>query len=47
MKKISIETEVEKAYEIVNGNVISLKSCIINLCSDIDRYFRLKFKIDI
>ena len=47
MKKNSLNDSVFHAYSVVNTNVLGIKSCIINLCSDIDRYFTLRFGVGI
>ena len=47
MKKISLEMCVDSAYSVVNERVLDIKSCVINLCSDIDRYFRLRLGLNI
>ncbi len=47
MSKISLEMSVDSVYSVIDERVLGIKSSIINLCSDIDRYFRLKFHLNI
>ena len=47
MKKIALEDALHAAYEFVGPNVLSIKSSVINLYSDIDGYFTKKLGIKI
>lgn len=47
MSKTSLNLSLDSAYKYVDKNVICIKTAVINLCSDIDRYFRLRLNVDI
>ena len=45
MKKLSLELPLDIAYSFVDETTIGIKSSVMSLCSDIDRYLRIKFGI--
>ena len=47
MKKLSLEMPLDVAYLVIDETTIGVKSSVIALCSDIDRYFRLKLNLNI
>ena len=47
MKKISLNDTLGLAYKVVEPEVISIKSSVMSICSDIDRYFQLRFNLNI
>lgn len=47
MSRISLKDSLFCAYSVINENVLDIKSSVINLCSDIDRYFTLGLGINI
>ena len=47
MRKTSLEKPLTVAYSTVDETVLGIKSCVINLCSDIERYFDLKLWLNI
>ncbi len=47
MKKLSLEMPLDVAYSVINHTTIGVKSSVIALCSDIDRYFRLKLDLNV
>ena len=47
MKKVSLNETLNCTYRVIDKEVISIKSSVISICSDIDRYFRLKFNFNI
>ena len=47
MSRISLKDSLFCAYSVINDNVLGIKSSVINLCSDIDRYFTLGLGINI
>lgn len=47
MSKISLNDSLCSAYSVVNDTVIGIKSSVMNVCSDIDRYFRLMFNLNV
>lgn len=47
MVKFSLNDSIDSVYSVVDKKVLGIKASVINLCSDIDRYFRLVLSIDI
>ena len=47
MSKLSLEMSIDSAYSVIDKSIVSVKSCVINLCSEIDRYFRMKYAINV
>ena len=47
MKKISLEMPLDVAYSVIDNTTVGIKSSVIALCSDIDRYFRIKLNLNI
>ena len=47
MKKISLNDTLGLAYKVVEPEVISIKSSVMSICSDIDRFFQLRFHLNI
>ena len=47
MKKVSLNETLNCAYRVIDKDVIGIKSSVISICSDIDRYFRLRFNFNI
>ena len=47
MRKLKLEMTIDSGYAVVDKCIINVKACIVNLCADIDRYFRLKFHLHI
>lgn len=47
MKKIAFHQTLENAYSIIDSNLVELKSAMIGLCTDIERYFKVAFDINL
>ena len=47
MRKIKFTDSLNSIYSVSDEITLRLKSNVINLCSNIDRYYRLKYKIKI
>ncbi len=47
MKKISLNATLNCAYKVIDNDILGIKASVISICSDIDRYFKLKFDLDI
>ena len=47
MLRFSLTDPVSKCYDKIDKNTIELKSGFIGLCTEIDRYFRLAFSMDL
>ena len=47
MKKFSLCQTLDSVYSINNSNLVELKSAMISLCSDIERYFKVAFDINL
>jgi len=47
MKKLSLEMPLDVAYSVIDETTIGVKSSVIALCSDIDRYFKLGLDLNI
>lgn len=47
MSKTSLNLSLDSAYKYVDKNVICIKTAVINLCADIDRYFRVRLNVNI
>lgn len=47
MKRISLNATLNYAYRVIDENVLGIKASVISICSEIDRYFRLRFELDI
>ena len=42
-----MDTSLYEAFSKIDNNTIYIKSCYMGLCSDIDRYFRSVYEIDL
>ena len=47
MRKISLEETIDKAFSSVDANLIKIKSAMLGLCTDIERYFKVVFGINL
>ena len=47
MKRISLNATLNCAYRVIDNEVLGIKASVISICSDIDRYFKLRFDLDI
>lgn len=47
MRKISLNQTLDKAYSYADSNLVELKSAMIGLCADIERYFKVAFDINL
>lgn len=47
MRKIVLNQTLDSAYKMIDSNLVELKSAIIGLCSDIDRYFKVAFDVNL
>ena len=47
MRRTSLGKDIDKVYSIIDSNVVELKSAMIGLCTDIERYFRIAFDINL
>ncbi len=47
MKRISLNATLNYAYRVIDNEVLGIKASVISICSDIDRYFKLRFDLDI
>lgn len=45
--KRHLEDTIKDAYYHIDNEVVQMKSALINLCAEIDRYFRVAFGIDV
>ena len=47
MRKISLEEIIDKAFSAADDTLIEIKSAMLGLCTDIDRYFKVVFGINL
>lgn len=47
MRKISLNQTLDKAFSFSDSNLVELKSAMLGLCSDIERYFKIAFDINL
>ncbi len=47
MRKISLNQPLDKAYSISDSNLAELKSAMLGLCTDIERYFKVAFNVNL
>lgn len=47
MKNITFNQTLDSAYSIIDSNLVKLKSAMIGLCTDIERYFKVAFDINL
>lgn len=47
MKRFDFNEPVSKAYDVIDDNVMEIKCGFINLCADIDRFFKLTFNLEL
>lgn len=47
MRKISLNQTLDRAYSVTDSNLAELKSAMIGLCADIERYFKVSFDVNL
>lgn len=47
MRKVTLNQTINKAYSIPDSNSVELKSAMIGLCADIERYFKVAFNVNL
>ncbi len=45
MRKISLNQTLDRAYFTIDSNLVKLKSAMLGLCTDIERYFKVAFDV--
>lgn len=47
MREIILNQTIDSAYNMIDSNLVELKSAIIGLCIDIERYFKIAFNVSL
>lgn len=47
MRRISLNQTLDRAYSVADSDLVELKSAMIGLCTDIERYFKVAFDVNL
>lgn len=47
MRRISLNQTLDRAYSVADSDLVKLKSAMIGLCTDIERYFKVSFDVNL